>query len=116
MLRRIVKWILILTALMGLLMIQAWPAIIRIGMDASLRRHATAVRNAAIPIEDKERLLDLIKSIEDRLHQEEIILFEWARHDQAINEIKQGGIVGDEVRLIEREFRRAKSVFKEPQP
>lgn len=114
--RRIVEGTLILMALSGVLFVRVWPMIIRNGIDASLRRHASSVRKAAIPIDDKERLLDLIESLQGQLATEKISLFQWAKHDQAFDEMEQGGIDFDEVRLIERELRRAKCSFQETQP
>ncbi len=62
----------------------------------------------------KERLLDVIERLEDRLDLgRSVDLLRWHRHAEAIQDMLDEGIVGDEVRLIERELERCEGELVE---
>ena len=92
-----------------------WSTLSRFKIESDLRQFGRVVRQSNLGIQDKERLLDEIERLEDRLRLGEQIDFRrWCRHYQTILEMLDDGIDGDEARLIEREFLRTEQDFTEP--
>jgi len=93
-----------------LLVILNWNLLTKLKSGSDLRGFARAVRRSTLMLHDKERLLDVIEHLEDRVELEESIgPLRWWQHAEAIQEMLDEGIVGDEVRLIERELDRAEN-------
>ena len=112
-------WDSILTALVivVLTVVAFWSTICRFGIDCQLNGYAAEVRRSNISLAEKERLLDLIEGLQGRLEQGgQIILVSWLKHDHTLRQILGDGIVGDEVRLIERELNRVEMEFEKSSP
>jgi len=91
-----------------------WQLLTKLKAGADLWELARAVRRSTLMLHDKERLLDVIEHLEDRVEVEESIEpLRWWQHAEAIQEMLDEGIVGDEVRLIERELDRAENDLEE---
>ena len=116
-LRTIAQILTLCAVILILLVVVNWSGVslFQIGMD--LRGYARAVRQSDMNLGDKERLLDVIERLEDRLKSgQQIGLRAWCLHDQTIQELLDDGIEGDEGRLIERELERAEEDFELVQP
>ncbi len=101
--------------LVGILVAVNWSTLSRFKIESDLRQYGRVVRQSNLMLDDKERLLDEIERLEDRLRLGEQINFRlWCRHHQTICEILDDGINGDEARLIERELLRTEQDFTEP--
>ena len=97
----------VLSALL-LLVILNWNFLTKLQAGIDLRGFARVVRKSTLLLQDKERLLDVIEHLEDRVDLEESIdLVRWWQHAQAVDDMLESGIEGDEVRLIERELDRS---------
>jgi len=107
-LNSLVQLICLIVAAVVLLVILNWNLLTKLKAGTDLRGFAGAVRRSTLMLHDKERLLDVIEHLEDRVDLEESIgPLRWYQHAEAIQEMLDEGIVGDEVRLIERELERA---------
>lgn len=92
-----------------------WSAIVGHIVRSDLQDYARASRKADIPLVEKEKLLDQIEALEDRLDAGESIgYWRWKRTDGTVRELLKGGISGDKVRLIERELGRIEKAVKQP--
>lgn len=101
-------------AIVAVLVTATWVWVGLTGFEADLHTYAKAVRRAKIPVHEKERMLDVIERLEDRVQNgERCNWLHWWRHDRTIREMLQQGIDGEEGRLIERELLRAERDFKE---
>jgi hypothetical protein len=83
-----------------------WQRITSFMMEKDLRHYAQSVRVAEIELADKERLLDLIEGLEDRISDDDFCYWKWYHHNHVIRSLLQKGITSDEARLIERELKR----------
>jgi hypothetical protein len=102
--------------LVGVLVAVNWSTLSRFKIETDLRQYGRAVRQSKLMLDDKERLLNVIERLEDRLRLGEQINFRlWCRHHQTISEMVDDGIDGDEARLIERELFRTEQDFTEPE-
>ena len=91
-----------------LLVILNWSFLTRLKAGIDLRGFARVVRKSTLLLDEKERLLDEIEWLEDRVDvNESVDLLRWYQHVQTIQEMLDAGIQGDEVRLIERELDRS---------
>ena len=107
MLKRLLQVTSIVLAAVLLLAILNWSFLTKLMAGIDLRGFARVVRKSTLLLHDKERLLDVIEHLEDRVDLEESIdLIRWWQHAQAVENMLEAGIVGDEVRLIERELDR----------
>jgi hypothetical protein len=110
-LRRIAQFLVLCDALLIVLLAFSWISVSRFKIETDLRGYARAVRQSHLNLGDKERLLDVIERLEDRLESgEQIGLRVWCLHDQTIREMLDDGIENDEGRLIERELERTEEV------
>jgi len=113
-LNSLVQLICLIVAAVVLLVILNWNLLTKLKAGTDLRGFAGAVRRSTLMLHDKERLLDVIEHLEDRVDLEESIgPLRWYQHAEAIQEMLDEGIVGDEVRLIERELDRAENDLEE---
>ena len=113
--RRLIEVLTVCIVVVVLLVATYWSALSRFGIDASLRTYARAVRQANSPLHERERLLDLIDDLRDRLNDgEQTSLLRWIGHDEAVREMIANGITPDELQLIERELQRAQKAFEKP--
>lgn len=101
------------SVVLSLVLILTWPwcqvAIIRF----SLHGYAAEVRRANRSLEEKERLLDRIEALDDRLRDGATIgTPRWIEAVGAIRKMLSNGIDPDEVRLIERELQRLERELK----
>jgi len=102
-------------AIAALLITLNWSTLSQFKVGLDLRGHARSVRRSKLMLHDKERLLDVIEALEDRLGGgEQIGLVSWFHHAQTVQDMLNGGIEIDEVRLIERELKRSEKHFEEP--
>ena len=85
-----------------------WGTILQYRVESDLRDDARYVRKAAISLSEKEKLLDLIERLEDKVEAgQQFGWFEWSRHNDVVREIFHGGLDAGKVQLIERELLRA---------
>ena len=116
-LSRIATFIVLCVVILIVLALFNWTTVNRFKIEKDLRDYARAVRQSNLMLDDKERLLDVIERLEDRLKSGEQIDFRlWCLHDQTIQEMLDEGIEGDEARLIERELERTEEEFEFFQP
>ena len=95
-----------------LLVVVNWHILTKFKAGVDLWYLARAVRRSTLLLQEKERLLDVIEHLEDRLDgKRSIDLLRWHRHAEAMQDMLNEGIVGDEVRLIERELERCEEDF-----
>ena len=107
-LNRLIQVTSIVLAAVLLFVILNWSFLTKLKAGIDLRGFARAVRKSTLLLHDKERLLDEIEHLEDRVDLEESIdLMRWLQHAQAVDEMLEAGIEGDELRLIERELNRS---------
>ena len=107
-LNRLIQIISIVLSAVLLLVILNWSFLTKLKAGMDLRGFARVVRKSTLLLHDKERLLDVIEHLEDRVDLEESIdLIRWWQHAQAVDEMLEAGIERDEVRLIERELDRS---------
>lgn len=100
--------------IVALLLFRNMTMISRLRIEADLQDYARAVRRSAISFGEKERVLDVIDVIEDRLASgDQFGWFQWSRHNCIVRELLEKGIDGDEGRLIERELQRVKWKMEE---
>jgi hypothetical protein len=93
----------ILVAILGFIL--AWPSLMTFAVDLNLDEYSKSVRGGSCSIQEKERLLDLIDGLKERIDDgASISTFRWMRHDQAIQPLLEGGLTSDDARLLEREF------------
>lgn len=112
-LENIVSAVVGITIVVLVLLVWQRVAVERILIRSDLQDYGRAVRNATIAISDKERLLDHIDSVEDRLEQGKSTGYlRWRRTDGIIREILEDGIHGDEVQLLERELDRVENLLQ----
>ena len=98
----------IVLAAVLLFVILNWSFLTKLKVGIDLRGFARVVRKSTLLLHDKERLLDVIEHLEDRVDFEQSIdLMRWCQHAQAVDDMLEAGIEGDEVRLIERELGRS---------
>ena len=116
-LSRLAEFLLLCAVILILLVVVNWSGVNRFQIGMDLRGYARAVRQSDMNLGEKERLLDVIERLEDRLKSgQQIGLRAWCLHDQTIQELLDDGIEGDEGRLIERELERAEEDFELVQP
>ena len=107
-LNRLIQVTSIVFAAILLFVVLNWSFLKKLKAGIDLRGFARAVRKSTLLLHDKERLLDEIEHLEDRVDFEQSIdLIRWWQHAQAVDDMLEAGIVGDEVRLIERELDRS---------
>ena len=107
-LNRLIQVTGIVLAAVFLFVILNWSFLTKLKAGIDLRGFALVVRKSTLLLHDKERLLDVIEHLEDRVDLEEsVVLIRWWQHSQAIDDMLEAGIEGDEVRLIERELDRS---------
>ena len=107
-LNRSIQFISIVLAAVLLFVILNWNFMTKVKAAFDLRGFARVVRKSTLLLHDKERLLDVIEHLEDRVDLEESIdLIHWCQHAQAVDDMLEAAIEGDEVRLIERELDRS---------
>jgi hypothetical protein len=88
-------------------------AIVATLIRSDLQDCGQAVRRAEITLADKERLLDRIEFIEDRLNQGDPLGYlRWRRTASVIQGMLEDGIHGDEARLLERELDRVENLLR----
>jgi hypothetical protein len=113
-LRKIVQIICLAMLLAVLLVVLNWSALCRMKIEGDLRDCARTIRQSKLMLHDKERLLDAIERLEDRLRSgSQIDFWLWFRHHQTIHEMLDEEIKNDAVPLIEREFLRTERDFEE---
>jgi hypothetical protein len=113
-LSKIVHIICLAMLLAVVLAVLGWSTLCRTKIESDLRGFARVVRQSKLMLDDKERLLDAIERLEDRLKSGQQIDFQLCyRHHQTIWEMLDDGIGGDETRLIERELLRTEQDFRE---
>ena len=96
--------------LLLLLLILRWPSLVAFSVQHDLHDYAKTIRASDRNLEEKERLLDMIDSVETRLNNGATLsLWEWRVHNQSIHAMLEDGITADEVRLIERELQKVKA-------
>ena len=111
-LSRLVQFLVLCMAILIVLVVVNWNTVSRIKIGTDLRGYARAIRQSNLNLHHKERLLDVIERLEDRLKSgEQINLRLWCLHDFTIREMLDVRIAGDEARLIEREFGRTEEDF-----
>lgn len=112
-LENIVSAVVGITVVVVVLLVWQWVAVVRTLIRSDLQEYGQAVRRAGITLADKERLLDHIDSVEDRLEQGKSIGYlRWRRTDSTVRELLEDGIHGDEVQLIERELDRVENLLQ----
>ena len=105
---RLIQITSIVLAAVLLFVILNWSYLTKLKAGIDLRGFARAVRKSTLLLHDKERLLDEIEHLEDRVDFEQSIdLIRWWQHAQAVDDMLEAGIERDEVRLIERELDRS---------
>ena len=110
MLNRLIQTTSIVLAAVLLFVGLNWSFLTKLKAGIDLRGFARVVRKSTLMLHDKERLLDVIEHLEDRVELEESIdLMRWWQHAQAVDDMLEAGIEGDEVRLIERELDRSEN-------
>jgi hypothetical protein len=93
----------------------SWTTWGRFKAGCDLADIARETRQSALTLTDKERLLDQIEAIEDRLDAGATVsLYQWLRSDRAVRDLLRAGITSDNAHLIERELRRVESRLVEP--
>ena len=113
-LSRIAQFLVLCVAVLAVLVVFNWSSLSRFKIEKDLRDYSRAVRQSNLMLHDKERLLDVIERLEDRLRSGEQINWQtWCLHNETIWEMLDEGIEGDEARLIERELERAEEDFGE---
>ena len=113
-LNRLVGFASIVLGTVLLLVVINWQILTKLKAGVDLWGLARAVRRSTLILQEKERLLDVIERLEDRLDLERSVdLLRWHRHAEAIQDMLNEGIVGDEVRLIERELERCEGELVE---
>lgn len=106
-LNRLIQVTSIVLAAVLLFVLLNWSFLTKLKAGIDLRGFARVVRKSTLLLHDKERLLDVIEHLEDRVDLEESIdPIRWWQHAQAVEDMLDAGIEGDEVRLIERELDR----------
>jgi hypothetical protein len=89
------------------LAITNWGTINKYRVQSDLRDFGRSVRKATISLSEKERLLDVIERLDDKIEQgEQFGWLDWSRHNETAKEILHGGLDHDKVRLLEREMLR----------
>ena len=112
-LRTIAQILTLCAVLLILLLVVNWSKTSQFKIEIDLRSYARAVRQSTLRLDEKERLLDVIERLEDRLKAgQQVGLRAWCLHDQTICELIANRIEGDEVRLVERELERAEEDFE----
>jgi hypothetical protein len=97
----------VVLAILGVIL--GWPSIKRFGICQHLDEYAHAVRGGSCAIGEKERILDLLDELQERVNRgESISSLRWFRHDQAICPLLEDGITSEKARLIERELLKAR--------
>ena len=90
------------------LAVSNWATINKYRVQSDLRDFGRSVRKATISLSEKERLLDVVERLDDKIDQgEQFGSFTWSRHAETVKEILHAGLDPDKVRLIERELLRA---------
>jgi hypothetical protein len=113
-LENIVSAVVGVTVVVLVLLVWQRAAVERILIRSDLQDYGQAVRRAGIALADKERLLDHIDSVEDRLEQGKSIGYlRWRRTDSIVRELLEDGIHGDDVQLLERELERVENLLQE---
>src|SRR5450432_2011734 len=98
---RLIQVTSIVLAAVLLFVILNWSFLTKLKVGIDLRGFARVVRKSTLLLHDKERLLDVIEHLEDRVDFEQSIdLMRWCQHAQAVDDMLEAGIEGDEVRLI----------------
>ena len=112
-LRTIAQVLTLCAVILILLLVLNFSGVSRFQIGMDLRGYARVVRQSDLNLHNKERLLDVIERLEDRLKSgQQIGLRAWCLHDQTIQELLADGIEGDEARLIERELERTEEDFE----
>jgi uncharacterized membrane protein YcjF (UPF0283 family) len=112
-LRKVIQIICLAMLFAVVLAVLDWRTICRMKIEDDLRDCARTVRQSKLMHHDKERLLDVVERLEDRLSSGGQIDFRlWFRHHQTIHEMLDDEI---EVRLLERELLRTEKDFEEPE-
>jgi hypothetical protein len=107
-LNRLIQVTSIVLAAVLLFVILNWSFLTKLKAGIDLRGFARVVRKSTLLLREKERLLDEIEHLEDRVDFEQAIdLIRWWQHAQAVDDMLNDEIEGDEVRLIERELDRS---------
>ena len=84
-----------------------WSSVCCLGIRHDLYQMAKHVRKSDLGLQQKERLLDRIDAIRERVrHGRQPSVISWVEVNYAIHDMLDGGIRGDEPRLIERELDR----------
>jgi hypothetical protein len=90
------------------------PMIAKFRAETDLQDYACAVRKAALPLTDKEYLLDVIERLEDRVNGEQQVRWlNWSQHNNSIREMLRSGIDGNAAPLIRRELLRVEKHLAE---
>ena len=111
-LSRIATFIVVCVVILIVLVLFNWSTVSQFKIEKDLRDYARSARQSNLMLHDKERLLDVIERLEDRLRSgEQIEWRRWCLHDQTIREMLADGIETDEARLIERELERTQEDF-----
>ena len=93
----------------------SWSTWSRFKVGCDLGDIARDVRRSTLALSEKERLLDEIEAIEDRIDTGATLsLYAWLRSNRAVRDILRTGVTPDNARLIERELRRVESRLVEP--
>jgi hypothetical protein len=93
----------------------SWTTWGRYKAGCDLADIAREMRQSSLSLSDKERLLDQIEAIEDRLDAGATVsLYQWLRSNRAVRDMLRAGITTDNAHLIERELRRVESRLVEP--
>ena len=116
-LNRLVGFTSVVLGTVLLLVVVNWQILTKLKAGVDLWGPARSVRRSTLVLQEKERLLDVIERLEDRLDLERSVdLLRWHKHAEAIQDMLDEGIVGDEVRLIERELERAECDLVQSSP
>lgn len=93
--------------LLALLVLSNWSSVVSMSIQHDLDEYGRLVRASKRSVGEKERLLDVIDSVEEKLDLGAVpSMRRWLRHDSVIRAMLARGITPDEVRLIERELQK----------
>jgi hypothetical protein len=82
-----------------------WPSLVAFRIRQNLHDYGVTIRHCDCSLSDKERLLDILDDLEERVGRgEQSSLFLWADEDEIIRSLLKGRITPERVRLIEREL------------
>jgi hypothetical protein len=93
-----------------------WPSLVAYKNHQDLHGYGMTVRRSDCSLSDKERLLDLLDDLDERIGQgEQTSILSWRDEDEIIGSLLKESLTPDRVRLIERELVkvRRKLVYEE---